>query len=166
MKISHDSETPANGQQKIVVCAFIHKNFIGVEKIFLPRRTKTKKFMPDVFELPGGHVDFGEHLIDALKREVKEEFDTEIEVREPFAAFDYHNKVKGSHSVEIVYFAKFTSNTDNIKLNPEDHSEYVWLAKDELKKMLTNGKNENDEEYLLIKRGFEILQGAQLDFGE
>jgi hypothetical protein len=58
MKVSHDSETPAHGQQIFSVCAFVHHNFDGVNKLFLPRRAKTKKFYPDVYELPGGHVDW------------------------------------------------------------------------------------------------------------
>jgi hypothetical protein len=37
-KISHDSETPAQGQQVITACAFIHYNFDGVEKLFWPKR--------------------------------------------------------------------------------------------------------------------------------
>jgi 8-oxo-dGTP pyrophosphatase MutT (NUDIX family) len=59
-KISHDSEVPANGQQVITACALIHKDFDGIEKIFLPKRATTKKFLPGVYEIPGGHIDFGE----------------------------------------------------------------------------------------------------------
>lgn len=70
-KISHDSETPAKGQQVITACAFITRNFDGVIKVFLPRRAATKKFLPNVYEIPGGHIDFGENLTDGLKREVK-----------------------------------------------------------------------------------------------
>jgi len=37
-KISHDSEVPAREQQVITAaCALVHKNFNGVEKIFLPK---------------------------------------------------------------------------------------------------------------------------------
>jgi hypothetical protein len=43
-KTSHDSETPAQGQQVITACAFIHHNFDGVEKLFWPKRADTKKF--------------------------------------------------------------------------------------------------------------------------
>ena len=52
----NDSEVPAVGKQVIVACAFIHHNFDGVEKIFMPKRAATKKFMPSVFELPGGQL--------------------------------------------------------------------------------------------------------------
>jgi len=163
-KISHDSETPANGQQVIVSCALIHHRFDGVEKIFLPKRADTKKFMASVYELPGGHVDFGEDIVTGLKREVKEEFDKEITVGDPFAAFTYENKVKASHSIEVCYFAQFTNGIDNIVINPEDHSGYTWMAEDELQNMLVAGKTEDDEEYKLIKKAFALLRGDKPTF--
>ena len=159
----NDSEVPAVGKQVIVACAFIHHNFDGVEKIFMPKRAATKKFMPSVFELPGGHVDFGEDIVAGLKREIREEFGKTITVGDPFSAFTYHNSVKGSHSIEVVYFAQF-DDIGNIQLNPKDHSEYKWLSFDELPKVFGNGKDETDEEIQLIKRGFVLLDGAQLKF--
>jgi hypothetical protein cdivTM7_00494 len=159
----NDSEVPAVDKQVIVACAFIHHNFDGVEKIFMPKRAATKKFMPSVFELPGGHVDFGEDIVAGLKREIREEFGKIITVGDPFAAFTYHDSVKGSHSIEVVYFAQF-DDIGNIQLNPKDHSEYKWLSFDELPKVFGNGKDETDEEIQLIKRGFVLLDGGRLKF--
>ena len=159
----NDSEVPAVDKQVIVACAFIHHNFDGVEKIFMPKRAATKKFMPSVFELPGGHVDFGEDIVAGLKREIREEFGKIITVGDPFAAFTYHDSVKGSHSIEVVYFAQF-DDIGNIQLNPKDHSEYKWLSFDELPKIFGNGKDETDEEIQLIKRGFVLLDGGRLKF--
>ncbi len=155
--ISHDSETPAEGKQVITACAFIHQNFEGVEKVFLPRRAATKKFLPSVFELPGGHIDFGEDLVDGLKREIVEEFGMQVDVGDPFAAFTYTNEIKGSHSVEIIYLARFTEPLENIVLNPEDHSEYVWIAEDEIEKIYTENKRGEDPEIQAIRKGFKVL---------
>ena len=94
VKAEHDSETRAEGQQVIVACAFIHHKFDGVEKVFLPKRADTKKFMPGVYELPGGHVDFGEDIKAGLRREIAEEFSKEITLGDPFATFTYTNDVK------------------------------------------------------------------------
>src|SRR5262249_16161268 len=111
-KTSHDSQTPALGQQVVTACAFIQHNFNGTEKLFWPKRAVTKKFLPDVYELPGGHIDFGEDIVAGLKREIREEFGMEVSVGDAFAAFSYLNEVKGSHSAEIVYFAEFTDPID------------------------------------------------------
>lgn len=153
----HSSSSPAEGQQVVVVCAFIYNDFGGTTKIFLPKRADSKKFMPSVYELPGGHLDLFEDLEDGLKREIREEFKEEITVGRPFAAFSYTNEVKKSHSIEIVFFAQFKGDMKNITLNPKDHSGYIWLAENELDQMLINGKDEFDEEYLLIKKGFNYL---------
>lgn len=163
-KVSHNSETPAHGQQVITVCAFIHHNFDGTEKVFLPKRAATKKFLPNVYNVPGGHVNFGEDLVTALKREIREEFNKDIVVGDPFAAFTYTNEVKGSHSVEIVYFARFTGGIDNIELVPEDHSIYSWVAESELRSMYLEGREANDPELIVMQKGFALLQGQQPEF--
>jgi len=160
MTVSHDSETPAHGQQIFSVCAFVHHDFDGVKKLFLPRRAATKKFFPDVYELPGGHVDWGETFVDALVREVQEEFGMSLKVGDPYYVFTYDNPVKGSHSVEIIYFASFTDPIDQITLESEDHSEYKWLSEDELPQIYgVGGKDEKDPEIKAMKRGFELLNG-------
>jgi 8-oxo-dGTP pyrophosphatase MutT (NUDIX family) len=61
-KISHDSETPAHGQQVITPTAFIHRIVNGKACVFMAKRAATKKFLPGVYEIPGGHVEFGEDI--------------------------------------------------------------------------------------------------------
>ena len=86
MTETNDSETLNEGQQVITACAFIHHSFDGVEKVFLPKRADSKKFLPGVYELPGGHIEFGEDPRDGLIREIKEEFNAQIEVKDLFYA--------------------------------------------------------------------------------
>lgn len=154
MKI-HDSETPAHGQQKITACAFIYQYFEGTAKVFLPRRSAQKKFLPNVYELPGGHIDFGEELETDLKREINEEFNITIEVKDILSAFTYTNNIKGSHTVEIVYLATFTDPPANITLNPEDLSEYEWFSSEEIDTIKDNNTtyldSESDPEIEIIK---------------
>ncbi len=158
--ISHDSETPAQGQQVITANAFIHQKFDGVEKLFVAKRALTKKFLPGVFELPGGHIDFGEDIIEGLKREVVEEHGMHISVGDPFYVFTYTNNIKGSHSIEVGYFAQFIDPIENIKINPEDHSEYRWIAESEIPK-----DSMTPEELRSVKKGFVLLRGESQVFG-
>jgi len=166
-KVSHDSETPAHGKQVITACAFIWHDFDGVKKVFLPRRADTKKFLPGLFEMPGGHIDFGEDIMKGLKREVAEELNMTISLGDPFAAFTYQNLVKGSHSIEVIYFAQFIEPIENITLHPEDHSEYRWFSEEDVKNskhyicpddQVSHDQTE-DPEYLAILKGFEVLGG-------
>lgn len=163
-EISHDSETLAEGQQVITACAFIHQKFDGVEKVFLPKRADAKKFLPGVYELPGGHVDFGEEPVAGLIREINEELGMEIEVGDPFYVFTYTNDIKRSHSIELVYFGTFVSEPSNLALNPEDHSEFDWFAEDELKNATTEGKGLDNIEFKAMLKGFALLRGESPQF--
>lgn len=160
----HDSETPAQDQQVITACAFLHHSFEGVMKVFLPKRAETKKFLPGVYELPGGHIDFDEDLITGLKREIQEEFGMNCSVGDPFAAFTYTNAVKGSHSIEVIFFAQFIDPIENLKLKPEDHSEYGWFAVDELYKTQNDKKGKDDPEQIAMLKAFKMLAGNNPDF--
>lgn len=161
MKISHDSETLAEGKQVITACAFVHQKFDGIEKVFLPKRAATKKFLPNLFEIPGGHIEFGEDVVEGLKREVLEETGMHISVGDPFAVFTYTNEIKKSHSIEAVYFATCTDPIENISLNPEDHSEYKWASEDEIPEI----GSISPEEHRNVKKGFALLRGEKLEAG-
>ncbi len=164
-KRKHDSETPAVGQQVITACAFIHHDFNGVRKVFLPKRALTKKFLPGVYELPGGHIDFGEDIVSGLKREIQEEFAMNIVVGDPFFVFTYVNKIKRSHSIEVVYFATFVEPIDQITLDPECHSEFGWFSESELHTVAHNLDNNEDPEIRAIIKGFRLLKQEQLNVG-
>jgi len=53
-----------NKIQKICVTAFIVKE----NKLLIVRRSKNEFFLPEYYEMPGGKVEFGESLEDALLR--------------------------------------------------------------------------------------------------
>ena len=161
--VSHDSETPASGQQVITAVAFIHAEIDGIRKVFLPKRAETKKFLPGVYELPGGHIDFGEDLEAGLKREIKEELCMDVEIGDILGAFTYTNEVKGSHSVELIYFARFMGDIDNIVIDPADHSGYVWVSEADLNNVYSKQKGEEDPEYKQIKKGFGGLKGQKVN---
>jgi 8-oxo-dGTP diphosphatase len=160
-KVSHDSETLAQGQQVFTACAFIHRIIDGEERVFLPKRADTKKFLPGKYEIPGGHIDYGEDIEAGLKREVKEELGIEVSLGDPFAVFTYTNDIKGSHSIEVVYFAQLLGEPDAIKIDPDDHSSCGWFSEQEAINL--NG-DEKDQEVAVIKKGFALLRGELPQF--
>ncbi|HEV7454490.1 MAG TPA: NUDIX hydrolase [Candidatus Saccharimonadales bacterium] len=158
-KVTHDSETPATGQQVIVACAFIYHNFDGVNKVFLAQRARTKKFLPGVFEIPGGHIDFGEDVAAGLRREVREELGKDIVLGGVFSAFTYMNAIKGAHAIEVTYFARFAGATDDYQLHPDDHMAAGWFSEDQYDVFAVN-RDPDDQELVVIKRGFALLAGT------
>jgi mutator protein MutT len=79
------SDSPDCGDRKIVVAAFLHDQ----NEVLLARRASGKIIAPGKYHLPGGHVEFAEHPVSALMRELREELKIEVMVCEPLWIFHY-----------------------------------------------------------------------------
>jgi 8-oxo-dGTP diphosphatase len=112
--------------QRFVVGAIITKDS---KYLFLER--KKEDFMGGIYELPSGKVEENESLIQALKREVKEETGLDmIDVKKYVSGFDYKS---GSGKLTRQFnFIVNVKDTDNILLT--EHERYAWLSKKEFDK--------------------------------
>ena len=113
--------------QIMVASAFIHKD----GKVLIAKRAASKSFLPDRWEVPGGQVEFGESIEVAIAREIQEEIHVDIVVGDPFYTFTYlpEPDIQG---IEVDCFATLTDSSQEIILNPEDHSEYTWISEAEI----------------------------------
>ncbi|HSX31505.1 MAG TPA: NUDIX domain-containing protein [Candidatus Saccharimonadales bacterium] len=132
----------------IVVCAIIERD----GKIFLAKRADTKATLPGNYEILGGHLDPGEDLEVALKREVREEIGVEVEVVCITHAFTYESE--GVFKVEICYLCRLLPGNEPM-LNPEDHSESKWIDETEVGLIA-----DNDPEAVAVHKAFNILKGV------
>ena len=109
-----------DGIQKIVVGAVIRRG----DAVLLLKR-QADDFMGGLVELPSGTVDAGEDIIDALKREVREETGLEINDIDSFiGTFDYTSS--SGKKTRQLNFLIYTS-TKEIKLNVTEHTKSYWL---------------------------------------
>jgi 8-oxo-dGTP diphosphatase len=113
------------------------KDFIGIGVFALILNHKNqvlliKKQGKDYWERPGGKVEFGEKTIDALKREVLEETNVKILVKELM----YINELidSKSHWIGFHYIAKYITGTTKI-LEPKKHADIGWFNLDSLPKL-------------------------------
>lgn len=103
-----------------VVAGVIYK-----DNKFLIAQRNMKKSQGGLWEFPGGKVESNETKRDALKREIKEEFNADIEVTEYIGEIIHHYPEK---EVKI-YFYKAKLIGDNIELL--EHEAYEWITKED-----------------------------------
>jgi len=104
----------------IVVAAIIRKE----NKIFATQRGYGE--WKDWWEFPGGKIEPGESLEEALKREIREELSAEIAVDEFFCTVEYD--YPKFHLMMHCYLCSLL--TDVLNLN--EHKAAKWLNKEEL----------------------------------
>ena len=81
-----------------------------------------------MWEFPGGHVEKQEKICDAIKRELKEELNLELNTNYNLIGYsdELDNNVYTLELDFLVYVDK-----DKIKISLSDeHSEYKWVLKD------------------------------------
>lgn len=97
-------------------------------KIFIQRR-QAKGLMAGLWEFPGGKVESGETPEQALKREVHEELNIDIENIEPFL------RLKHAYTKYKVDLHCFTARPKSTKIQLKAAQEYQWSPVTELAKL-------------------------------
>ena len=103
-----------------VVAAIIVKD----NKYFIAQRNRNKH-MGLSWEFPGGKVEEGESFEIALKREIKEELNIEIDVKDKLGEENYQDE---KINVKLHYFI-CSILQGKICLN--EHEDSAWISKDE-----------------------------------
>ena len=103
-------------------------------KLFLTLRGKKAKNERETWEIPGGSVEFGEILEDALKREIKEEHGVDIEVIELLDICDNIVPDEHQHWISPTYICRITKGTPKI-LESEKCDAIGWFSLAEAKKL-------------------------------
>ncbi len=116
-------------------------------QVFLARRGPQAKNERGLWEFPGGSVEFGEKLIDALKREIQEEYGIEIAVDELLDVADHILPEEGQHWVSPSYICHIISGKPIIR-EPEKCTEIGWFSIETMPNELTQITRFNLEHYL------------------
>lgn len=106
------------------------------KQIFLAQRGPLAKNERGAWEFPGGSVEFGERLADALRREMREEYGIEIEVGALLDVVDHILPAENQHWVSPTFICKILSGTPEIK-EPGKCSAIGWHAVDTIPQPLS-----------------------------
>ena len=108
----------------------------GAGRLFLARRGPQAKNERGLWEFPGGSVEFGERLADALKREMREEYGIEIKVGELLDVVDHILPDEGQHWVSPTFICTIVSGEPTIR-EAAKCIEIGWFAPDQMPDDLT-----------------------------
>ena len=117
-------------------------------KLFLSQRGPLSKNERGLWEFPGGSVEFGETLADALKREMLEEYGIQIEVGELLDVVDHILLDEKQHWVSPTYICRIVQGTPAI-LEPGKCSQIGWFRLDEVPPNLSQISHINLDHYII-----------------
>jgi len=80
------------------------------------------------WNLPGGKVDFGERIADAILREIREEVGVKIELTRPLGVVEMIG-VDDQHWVSPIYLAELVSG-EPLNREPGKHEAILWARLD------------------------------------
>lgn len=115
-------------KRKVVLTSIIR----CVDEYLVVKRSEKDDFLPGVWEFPGGNIEDGELILEALKREVYEEIGVEIDVNNTELVHFYDEikkKQEEYHYIELDFLIEVNDKNINIKLSDE-HDQFEWVKKD------------------------------------
>jgi 8-oxo-dGTP diphosphatase len=109
------------------------------EVLLIKRTGKSSGGLPGLWSRPGGTVEFGESIKEAIIREVKEELNVDIELFGQIQFFDDLRKKeqKTIHWVGAGCFAKIVGG-ELKNMEPEKHDDVKWFSIENIPNNLTD----------------------------
>jgi 8-oxo-dGTP diphosphatase len=96
-------------------------------RILLCHRSEARQWNPNVWDLPGGHIELGESPTEALRRELREELGIVVNSlsQQPL------DRLRGP-DLEMDIYAVLAWDGTPVNLAPEEHDAIEWFAAEDL----------------------------------
>ena len=99
------------------------------DKVLILKRSMNEDHAQNLWDIPGGKVDFGESPIECLRREIREESNLEVEIIRPLRIWSFF-KNSQTQIIGITMLCKY--NSGKVKLS-EEHTSFKWIKPEEIK---------------------------------
>jgi len=148
--------------RKIVVGAMVI-NQAG--KVLIQKRSTTRRLFPDCWDVSaGGHLEIGETIFQALKRELFEETGLELDqILGLIQIYDWKTATNDLQPIqnplrrEFDFIISCKGDLNIIKIEKDKVSEIRWIGFDELE-ILKQDQSNNNFVYHLVRKAFEYNQ--------
>ncbi|TDL24367.1 hypothetical protein BD410DRAFT_786483 [Rickenella mellea] len=130
----------AGGHDRLVIGVAVFHPLRKEPSVLIVQRAAHESFLPNVWELPGGHVESSDNtIIDAIVRETSEETGLVVtHVVGRFSDFVYTvpsqgETVRSTLQLNVAVLIHGIEGKDpDVKLNPDEHQKYAWIAESDL----------------------------------
>lgn len=116
-------------------------------EVFLAQRSRHASNERGCWETPGGKVDLGETLEEAVRREMREEYGVEIEILAQFPAADHLLPAEGQHWVATTFLARLAPGSAPRIREPHKCDGIGWFPLDALPSPLSSITQLDPAEY-------------------
>lgn len=94
-------------------------------KYLVTRRSQSNTYMPLKWDIPGGIVQPGETIEEAIYREVSEETGLTIQVGRVVHIYANRDQLPHRQTFQAVYLCKYVDG--KVNLDPAEHDIYQWM---------------------------------------
>ncbi len=121
--------------------------FNGKGEVFLAKRGLKARNEPGKWDFPGGAVRFGETVENAIKREIKEEFDIIIEIIDLLEVNNHIIPKEKQHWVSPAFVARLVSGQAK-NIEKDKNEEIGWFPINRVPRPLTITSEQNYKTYI------------------
>ena len=146
-----DASAAPSDEISLVVGAVI----LDGDRAFVQRRSLEQPLFPGCWDIAGGHVEDGETVVDALRREIREETGWELR-RVLRKVTEMCWEAGGRRRLELDYMVEVDGDLGHPQLDPYEHVEWRWITANDLPTLLEHRDPADKAVHDIVELAFHV----------